>query len=116
MSNKHIRLGGKRLHFAPDLQTIVPEKSSGLIYPVAQGFVITDNSGTLRLLVISDEGCEFCWFVSGIKKSGKYRLTHTSAADEKEFGLDGMVYEEVISLATCIYRKCQKYLAENNVL
>lgn len=116
MSNKPIKLGGKRFHFTPELQSIVPDKSSGLIYPVEHGFAITDKSGVPRLLVISDEGSEFCWFVSGQKKAGKYRLTHTSDEDEKEFGLDSMVYEDVISLATRIYRKCQKYLAENNAL
>ncbi|MDI9095009.1 MULTISPECIES: hypothetical protein [Providencia] len=104
------------MQFTPEAQAIIPEKSSGLIYPVEQGFAITDKSGVPRLLVISDEGSEFCWFVSGQKKAGKYRLSITTDEDEKEFGIDGMVYEDVISLATRIYRKCQKYLAEYSAL
>jgi len=82
MSKKFIQLGCKRLRFTIEHQTIVPEKSSGLIYPVEQGFAITDKSGEPRLLVISEEGSNFCWFVSGQKKSGKYRLSYTSDTDE----------------------------------
>lgn len=91
---------------------MVPDKCAGLIYPVKQGLVITDETGEARLLVITDKGCEFSWFVSGRKRSGKYRTTHTTSEDEKVFGLDRMNYSEVIELATRIHQKCQQYLSE----
>ncbi|QRC83495.1 hypothetical protein IFY68_05538 (plasmid) [Klebsiella pneumoniae] len=39
-------------------------------------------------------------------------MSHTSREDEIEFGLDRMKYDEVIAMATRIYRKCQQYLSE----
>ncbi|WP_374936540.1 hypothetical protein [Klebsiella pneumoniae] len=112
MTMKKIRLGSKKLFFTTANETTVPDKSSGLIYPTPQGFAITDKRGEAKLLIIADEGGELCWFVSGRKHSGKFRMSHTTRDDEKEFGLDRMKYAEVIALATCIYRKCQQYLAE----
>lgn len=112
MTRKQIRLRNKKLFFTTTNETTVPDKSSGLIYPVPQGLALTDKRGEVKLLIIADEGGELCWFVSGRKHSGKYRMSHTTCDDEKEFGLDRMKYAEVIALATCIYQKCQQYLAE----
>lgn len=112
MTRKLIRLGNKKLFFTTTHESIVPDKSSGLIYPAPQGVVITDKQGEVRLLIVAEEGGELCWFVSGRRHSGKYRIMPTTRDDEAEFGLDMMKYAEVIDLATRIYRKCQRYLAE----
>lgn len=111
MTGLTIKLGGKRLSFSSCESGSVPDKSYGLIYPHRQGIVITDDRCEARLLIVTDEGGDFCWFVSGRRHSGKYRITHTTSDDEKEFGLDKLKYSEVIELATRIYHKCQRYLA-----
>ncbi|HED2253877.1 hypothetical protein [Klebsiella oxytoca] len=112
MTMKKIRLGNKKLFFTTANDSTVPDNSSGLIYPTPQGFAITDKRGETRLLILADKGGELCWFVSGRKHSGKFRMSHTSREDEIEFGLDRMKYDEVIALAMRIYRKCQQYLSE----
>lgn len=110
MTGVTLSIGNKKLLVVQRRQKSIPEKIHGLIFPHYQGMVITDDRGEARLLIVTETGCDFCWFVSGRPKAGKYRISHTTFEDEKEFGLDKLKYSEIIDLATRLHQKCQKYL------
>ncbi len=105
MKNKYIALRGRRLIFTSSLLNSVPSGSVGLIYPLNNGFVITNKKGEEKLFVENDGTGSVCWFLAIHKKMGKRRFSPTNHDLLKEFGLEKLSYCGVMTLAKSIYEQ-----------